>query len=234
MSRVVLVTGGGRGIGAATVARFRDGGDTVITIYRSTPPPVGVIGMQCDVTDAAAVEQAMAEIQSTYGAVEVFVANAGITKDKLILRMTDDEFSAVIDTNLTAAFRIARLVSRKMAAQRRGRIVFVSSMVAYLGAAGQTSYAASKAGLMGLARSLAWELGSRGVTVNVVAPGLIETDMTDELNAGRKDALIGDTPLGRMGQPEEIAHAIHFLASEGSAFITGAVLPVSGGLAMGY
>lgn len=234
MNRVVLVTGGTRGIGAATAARFRDVGDTVITFYRSAPPADGVIGMQCDVTDAAAVEQAIADIQTTYGPVEVYVANAGMTKDKLSMRMTDDEFCTVLDTNLIATFRIARLVSRRMASLRRGRIVFVSSMIAYYGAAGQTNYAASKAGLVGLARSLAWELGPRRVTVNVVAPGLIETDMTHELPATRKDSLIGVTPLGRMGTSDEIAHAIEFLASDGAAFITGAVLPISGGLGMGY
>lgn len=235
MSRVVLVTGGTRGIGAATVRRFVHDGDLVVTFSRSsTPPADGVVGVRCDITDAAAVARAVKEVQSTYGPIAVYVANAGVTNDKLILRMSDDEFSSVIDINLTAAFRIARLVSRAMAAERKGRIVFVSSMIAYLGAAGQTNYAASKAGLIGLARSLSWELGSRDVTVNVIAPGLIETDMTDVLSDDRKSTLIGQTPLARMGRPGEVAEAIHFLASDRAAFITGAVLPVSGGLAMGH
>jgi len=234
MSRVVLVTGGARGIGAATVHRFQRNGDTVVTFYRSTPPPDGAIAVRCDVTDAGAVEEAVAGIERSHGPVDVYVANAGITLDKLSLRMTDEEFRSLLEANLVSAFRIARLVSRSMAARRTGRMVFVSSMIALYGAAGQVNYAASKAGLIGLARSLAWEYGPRGITVNVVAPGLIETAMTEELSSARKEHLIGGTPLARMGTADEVAHAIEFLASEEAGFLTGVVLPVSGGFAMGH
>jgi 3-oxoacyl-[acyl-carrier protein] reductase len=234
MSRVVLVTGGTRGIGAATVQRFRRNGDRVIAFYRSTPPPDGAIAVRCDVTDADAVEEAVADLQRSYGPVDVYVANAGMTLDKLSLRMSDDEFRTLLEANLVSGFRIARLVSRSMAARRTGRMVFVSSMIALCGAAGQVNYAASKAGLIGLARSLAWEYGPRGITVNVVAPGLIETGMTEDLSAARRSFMIGGTPLARMGRADEVAHAIEFLASEDAGFLTGVVLPVSGGFAMGH
>ena len=177
---------------------------------------------------------AFTEFRDRIGPVQVLVANAGITMDKLVLRMSDEDFRTVVDTNLTAAFRLAKVASRDMLKARWGRLIFVSSMVAYLGAAGQANYAASKAGLTGLARSLAWELGPRNITANVVAPGLINTEMIQHVSEARLQHLIGMTPLGHMGEPEDVAHVVNFLASEQSRFITGAVIPVSGGCAMGY
>ena len=234
MGRAALVTGGNRGIGLAVARRMTEAGHRVAVTYRSSPPPPGVPGLLCDVTDPAAVEQALADFERDHGAVEVLVANAGIAVDKLVLRMTDEDFTRVLDTNLTATFRLARLVSGKMAKARWGRIIFVSSMIAYLGGPGQTNYAASKAALTGLARSLTWELGRRNVTINVVAPGLIETDMTRDLASTRTEQLLSATPMGRMGNPAEVAAVVNFLASEEASFVNGAVIPVSGGLAMGH
>ena len=234
MGRAALVSGGSRGIGLAVARQLQGAGHRVAVTYRSSPPPLEVTGFQCDVTDAAATEATVAQFREQHGPVEVLVANAGIALDKLVLRMTDDDFTRVLDTNLTAAFRLARLASRDMARNRWGRIIFVSSMIAYLGGSGQTNYAASKAALTGLARSLTWELGKRNVTVNVVAPGLIETDMTRDLSDARVDQLIGMTPMGRKGSAEEVASVVTFLASEDAGFVNGAVIPVSGGLAMGY
>ncbi|MFH9425684.1 3-oxoacyl-ACP reductase FabG [Streptomyces sp. NPDC017529] len=234
MARTVLISGGNRGIGLAIARNFQKNGDRVVATFRSSPPPAEITGIKCDVTDETQVSQAVSEVESLHGPVEVLVANAGITLDKLILRMTDEEFGDVLQTNLTGTFRMARAASRAMAKHRWGRMIFLSSVVGFFGAPGQANYAASKAGLVGLARSLAWELGGRGVTVNVVAPGLISTDMTAGLAPERRDLLVGITPLGRMGTPDDVAHAVRFLASEEARFITGAVLPVSGGLAMGY
>lgn len=234
MGRAALVTGGSRGIGLAVARRMTKDGHRVAVTYRSSPPPPEVSALLCDVTDPAAVEQALTDFTRDHGSVEVLVANAGIALDKLVLRMTDEDFTRVLDTNLTATFRLARLVSRDMAKARWGRIIFVSSMIAYLGAPGQTNYAASKAALTGLARSLTWELGRRNVTVNVVAPGLIETDMTRDLAGARVEHLLSGTPMGRMGQVEEVAAVVNFLASEEASFVNGAVIPVGGGLAMGY
>jgi 3-oxoacyl-[acyl-carrier protein] reductase len=234
VSRSVLVTGGNRGIGLGIATAFREAGDQVAVTYRSGAPPEGFLGVRCDVTDQASVDSAFEEIEATNGPVEVLVANAGITKDTLVLRMTDEEWSSVIDTNLTGSFRVAKRASKGMLRLRRGRIIFISSVVGLLGSAGQVNYAASKSGLVGMARSLARELGSRGITANVVAPGFVETDMTDELPDELKAKYKEQIPLGRMASSEEIASSVVFLASEGAAYITGAVVPVDGGLGMGH
>ncbi|HSV40070.1 MAG TPA: 3-oxoacyl-[acyl-carrier-protein] reductase [Nocardioidaceae bacterium] len=234
MSRSVLVTGGNRGIGLAIARAFEAAGDKVAITYRSGEPPEGFLAVKCDVTDQAAVDAAFDEIEAAQGPVEVLVANAGITKDTLVLRMSDDEWSSVIDTNLTGSFRVAKRASKGMLRLRRGRIIFISSVVGLLGSAGQVNYAASKSGLVGMARSLARELGSRGITANVVAPGFIETAMTDELSDELKAKYKEQIPLGRMATTDEVASSVVFLASDGAAYITGAVIPVDGGLGMGH
>jgi 3-oxoacyl-[acyl-carrier protein] reductase len=234
MTRVVLVTGGSRGIGLACARRFATLGDNVAVTYRTSPPPDDLFGVQCDVTDAAQVDQAFAAVEERYGPVEVLVSNAGITKDTLLLRMSEDDFQSVIDANLTAAFRVSKRAAQGMLRARRGRIIFVSSVVGLLGSAGQANYAASKAGLVGFARSLARELGSRSITANVVAPGPVETDMTASLGDKRIAELTAAVPLGRMASPDEIAGTVAFLASSDAAYITGAVIPVDGGLGMGH
>jgi 3-oxoacyl-[acyl-carrier protein] reductase len=233
--RIVLITGGSRGIGLACAQRFAALGDHVAVTYNSSPPPEGLFGVQCDVTDAAQVDTAFATIEQQFGGpVEVLVSNAGITRDGLLLRMSEDDFTAVIDANLTAAYRVAKRASQGMLRARKGRIVLVSSVVGLSGAAGQTNYAASKAGLVGFGRSLARELGSRGITVNVVAPGPVETDMTAALGEKRIADIVAAVPLGRMATSEEIAGTVCFLASPEAAYITGAVIPVDGGLGMGH
>jgi 3-oxoacyl-[acyl-carrier protein] reductase len=234
MSRVVLVTGGSRGIGLACAQRFAALGDQVAVTYHSSPPPDGLFGVQCDVTDVQQVDAAFAAVEERFGPVEVLVSNAGVTKDTLLLRMSEADFTQVIDTNLTAAYRVAKRAAQGMLRARRGRIIFVSSVVGLLGSAGQANYAASKAGLVGFARSLARELGSRSITVNVVAPGPVETDMTAALGEKRITELTAAVPLGRMATPDEIAAAVAFLASSDAAYITGAVVPVDGGLGMGH
>jgi 3-oxoacyl-[acyl-carrier protein] reductase len=233
--RVVLVTGGSRGIGLACAQRFKSLGDHVAVTYNSSPPPDGFFGVKCDVTDTEQVDQAFAAVEQEFGGpVEVLVSNAGVTRDGLLLRMSEDDFASVIDANLTASYRVAKRAARGMLKARKGRIVLMSSVVGLLGAAGQSNYAASKSGLVGLARSLARELGSRGITVNVVAPGPVDTDMTAALGEERLDAIISVVPLERAAQPDEIAGAVAFLASADAAYITGAVLPVDGGLGMGH
>lgn len=234
MSRVVLVTGGSRGIGLAVARRFASLGDSVAVTYNSTPPPDDLFGVQCDVTSTEQVEAAFAAVEEKFGPVEVLVSNAGITKDTLILRMAEADFASVIDANLTAAFRVAKRAAQGMLRQRKGRIILMSSVVGLLGSAGQSNYAASKAGLVGLARSLARELGSRSITVNVVAPGPVATDMTAALGEERLRTLTESVPLGRMASPEEIAGVVAFLASPDAGYITGAVIPVDGGLGMGH
>jgi len=234
VSRVVLVTGGATGIGLACAQRFLDLGDKVAITYRSTPPPPQFFGVQCDVTSSTDVDAAFSAIENHFGAVEVLVSNAGITKDALLLRMSELDFAGVVDTNLTAAFRITKRATKNMLKARSGRVIYISSVVALLGSAGQANYAASKSGLVGLARSLARELGSRNITVNVVAPGPVSTAMTAALGAERLDELTAAVPLGRMATPEEIAGVVVFLAGPDAAYITGAVIPVDGGLGMGH
>ncbi|SFC78205.1 3-oxoacyl-[acyl-carrier-protein] reductase [Streptomyces aidingensis] len=234
MSRSVLVTGGNRGIGLAIARSLAEAGDNVAITCRSGEPPEGLLGVRCDITDPEQVEQAYKEIEEKQGPVQVLVANAGITRDQLLLRMSEEEFTSVLDTNLTGTFRVVKRAARGMLRARRGRIVLISSVVGLLGQAGQANYAASKAGLVGFARSLARELGSRSITCNVVAPGFVDTDMTRALSEEQRAAIVGQVPLGRYGRTEEIAAAVRFLASEEAAYITGAVIPVDGGLGMGH
>ena len=233
-SRSVLVTGGSRGIGLATARALAAGGHRVAVTHRSTDAPAGLFGVRCDVTSADDVDAAFTAVEAEQGPVEVLVSNAGITEDGLLLRMSEDAFTRVLDTNLTAAYRVAKRASRSMLKARWGRLVFVSSVVGLSGAAGQVNYAASKAGLVGLSRSVARELGSRGITSNVVAPGYVDTDMTAALGEARRTELMAQIPLGRTATPEEVAAVIAFLASDASSYVTGAVLPVDGGLGMGH
>jgi len=232
--RSVLVTGGNRGIGRAIAEAFLANGDRVAVTTRSGGAPDGALDVRCDVTDPAAVEAAFTEIEAAHGPVEVLVANAGITADTLILRMSEEDWSSVIETNLTGSFRLAKRASKGMLRLRRGRIVFISSVVGLLGSAGQVNYAASKAGLVGMARSLARELGSRSITANVVAPGFIETDMTSVLTDEQKATIKTQVPLGRYGSTEEIAQTVLWLTGDGATYVTGAVIPVDGGLGMGH
>jgi NAD(P)-dependent dehydrogenase (short-subunit alcohol dehydrogenase family) len=235
VSRIVLVTGGSRGIGLAVARRFAALGDQVAVTYHSSPPPEGLLGVRCDVTSADDVDAAFTAVEEHFGGpVEVLVSNAGVTKDGLLLRMKEEDFTSVIDANLTAAYRVTKRAAQGMLRARRGRIVLMSSVVGLLGSAGQANYAASKAGLVGFARSLARELGSRSITVNVVAPGPVETDMTAALSEQRLAELTAAVPLGRMASVDEIAGVVAFLASEDAAYITGAVVPVDGGLGMGH
>jgi 3-oxoacyl-[acyl-carrier protein] reductase len=235
MNRIVLVTGGSRGIGLAVARRFAALGDRVAVTYNSSPPPDDLFGVRCDVTSATDVDAAFAAVEEHFGGpVEVLVSNAGITKDTLLLRMTEDDFTSVIDANLTAAYRVTKRAVQQMLRARRGRIIYVSSVVGLLGAAGQANYASSKAGLVGLARSLARELGSRSITVNVVAPGPVATDMTAALGEARLAEITAAVPLARMAEPDEIAGVVTFLAGPDAAYITGSVIPVDGGLGMGH
>ncbi|MEU6084034.1 SDR family oxidoreductase [Streptomyces sp. NPDC047108] len=234
MNRSVFVTGGNRGIGAAVAAAFAAAGDKVAASHRSGIPPEGVLGVRADVTAPGEVEKALREAEAAHGPVEVVVANAGITRDRPALRMSDEHFEEVLRTNLTGAFATARAALKSMLPARRGRVILLSSALGFLGSPGQANYAASKAGLVGMARSLAWELGDRGITVNVVAPGIIKTDMTEPLSEKRMADLMRMTPLGRPGTVDEVVAAVRFLASEEAGYITGAVLPVSGGIGMGH
>ena len=234
VSRVVLITGGSRGIGLACAKRFADLGDRVAITYNSSPPPPEFFGVKCDVTNSEEVEAAFTAVEEHFGPVEILVSNAGVTKDTLLLRMSEADFTAVIDANLTAAFRVVKRATPKMLKARSGRIILMSSVVGLLGSAGQANYAASKAGLVGFARSLARELGSRSITVNVVAPGPVSTDMTAALGEDRLKELTDAVPLNRMASPEEIAGVVAFLAGTDGGYITGAVIPVDGGLGMGH
>ena len=232
--RVVLITGGSRGIGFATAQRFAALGDRVAVTYNSSPPPEGFFAVKCDVTSSADVDDAFKAVEQHFGPVEILVSNAGMTKDMLLLRMSEDDFTEVVDANLTAAYRVAKRAAQGMLKARKGRIIFVSSVVGLLGSAGQANYSASKSGLVGLARSIARELGSRSITANVVAPGPVATDMLAALSEDRREALTAAVPLGRLASPDEIAGTITFLASADAAFITGAIIPVDGGLGMGH
>ena len=234
MSRSVLITGGNRGIGLAVARRMAAAGDRVAVTCRTGEPPEGLFAVRCDVTDADQVDIAFEHVEAEHGPVEVLVSNAGIVKDQLLLRMSEEDFTTVVDTNLTGAFRVVRRATRGMLRARKGRVVFISSAVALRGESGQANYAASKAGLIGFARSMARELGARGVTFNVVAPGLTETSMSENLMEEQLAHLTGQIPLGRLARPEEVAAAVAFLASDDAGYITGAVLPVDGGAGMGH
>ncbi len=234
MSRSVLVTGGNRGIGLAIARAFADAGDKVAVTYRSGEPPAGLFAVRCDITDSEQVEQAYKEIEAEHGPVEVLVANAGITRDQLLVRMSEEDFTSVLDTNLTGTFRVVKRANRAMLRAKKGRVVLISSVVGLLGSMGQANYAASKAGLVGFARSLARELGSRNITFNVVAPGFVDTDMTRSLSEEQRKSIVAQVPLGRYARPSEIAAAVRFLASDEASYITGAVIPVDGGLGMGH
>jgi len=234
MSRVVLITGGSKGIGLACAQHFASLGDKVAITYNSTKPTDDFFSVKCDVTSQAEVDAAFAAVEEKFGTVQVLVSNAGITKDLLLLRMSENDFASVVDANLTGAYRVCKRATQGMLRARSGRIILMSSVVGLLGSAGQANYAASKSGLVGLARSLARELGSRSITVNVVAPGPVETDMTAVLTDEQRSKMIDAVPLGRTATPQEIAGVVAFLASSDAAYITGAVIPVDGGLGMGH
>jgi NAD(P)-dependent dehydrogenase (short-subunit alcohol dehydrogenase family) len=233
VSRSVLVTGGNRGIGLAVARAFAANGDKVAVTHRGSGAPEGLFGVRCDVTSESDVDAAFTAVEAEHGPVEVLVSNAGITDDTLLLRMSEESFERVLDANLTGAYRVAKRAASGMLKQRRGRMIFMSSVVAFAGAPGQANYAASKAGLVGLARAIARELGSRSITANVIAPGFIETDMTAELTDARKSEILGNVPLKRYGTAEEVAGAAVYLASDAAAYVSGVVLPIDGGLAMG-
>jgi len=230
----VLVTGGNRGIGRAIAQAFAAQGDQVAITYRSGEPPEGFLAVRCDVTVAEDVEAAFTHVEAEHGPVEVLVANAGITQDTLLLRMSEEEWSSVLETNLTGSFRVAKRAAKGMLRLKRGRIVLISSVVGLLGSPGQVNYAASKAGLVGMARSMARELGSRSITANVVAPGFVETEMTAVLPEEKKAEYLAQIPLRRYATAEEVAATVTWLASDGAGYVTGAIIPVDGGLGMGH
>jgi NAD(P)-dependent dehydrogenase (short-subunit alcohol dehydrogenase family) len=234
VARTVLVTGGNRGIGLSIAQAFLKQGDRVAITHRGSGAPEGMFGVTCDITDGEQVDAAFTTIEAELGPVEVLVANAGITDDTLLMRMSEESFTKVVDTNLTGAWRCAKRATTKMVRARFGRMIFVSSVVGLMGGAGQVNYAASKAGLVGIARSITRELGTRNITANVVAPGFIETDMTAVLSDDLKAQYLKQIPAGRMAHPDEVAAAITWLASDAAGYISGAVIPVDGGLGMGH
>ncbi|HST85776.1 MAG TPA: 3-oxoacyl-[acyl-carrier-protein] reductase [Kineosporiaceae bacterium] len=233
-ARSVLVTGGNRGIGLAIAQAMAKDGDAVTVTYRSGEPPAGLAGVNCEVTDTESVKAAFAQVEKDQGPVEVLVANAGITRDQLLMRMSDDDYEAVVATNLGGTFRCVRAASRSMIKRRYGRIILIGSVVGQYGSPGQVNYAATKSGLVGMARSISRELGGRGITANVVAPGFIDTDMTAALPEERRTAYLGAIPAARFGAVDDVANAVRFLASDAAGYITGAVLPVDGGMGMGH
>jgi NAD(P)-dependent dehydrogenase (short-subunit alcohol dehydrogenase family) len=234
VSRTVLVTGGNRGIGLAIARAFVDSGDRVAVTHRGSGGPAGTFGVTCDVTDPEAVDAAFAAVEAELGPVEVLVANAGVTDDTLLMRMGEEQFRRVVDTNLTGAWRCAKRAATRMVRGRWGRMIFISSVVGLYGSAGQVNYAASKAGMVGMARSITRELGSRNITANVVAPGFIDTEMTAALPAERRDEYRRAIPAGRFASPEEVAGVVTWLAGDAAGYISGAVIPVDGGLGMGH
>ena len=232
--RSVLVTGGNRGIGLEIARAFEANGDKVAITYRSGEVPEGLLGVKADVTDAESIDAAFSEVEAAHGPVEVLIANAGVTKDTLLLRMSEDDFSSVIDTNLTGAFRVIKRASKGMLRKKYGRVVLISSVVGLYGSPGQINYAASKSGLVGIARSLTRELGSRNITANVVAPGFINTDMTAALPKATQQDYLASIPAGRFAEAEEVAKVVRWVASDEASYISGAVIPVDGGLGMGH
>ena len=234
MSPLALVTGGNRGIGLAIAAALESSGFDVVITYRSGAAPTGFKSVKMDVTSEESVDAAFTSIEEQWGIPEIIVANAGITKDTLVLRMSDEDFSSVIETNLIGAFRVAKRATKGLLKLKRGRLIFIGSVVGGVGAAGQVNYSASKAGLVGMARSFARELGSRSITANVIAPGFVETDMTAELDEKRRGDIATQVPLGRFCSAEEIADVVSFIASPKASYITGAIIPVDGGLGMGH
>jgi 3-oxoacyl-[acyl-carrier protein] reductase len=232
--RTVLVTGGNRGIGLAIARAFEAAGDQVIITHRSGSAPEGLSGVMMDVTDSESVAAGFKEIETRFGAIDILVANAGITKDGLSLRMSEADFEDVLNTNLTGSFRVTQKVLSGMMKKRSGRVIFIGSVVGLLGSAGQVNYAATKSALVGMARSFAREYGSRGITFNVIAPGFIDTDMTAVLDQSLKEKYIAQIPLARFASPDEVADVVRFIASDDAGYITGAVIPVDGGLGMGH
>ncbi|MFC4373726.1 3-oxoacyl-ACP reductase FabG1 [Nocardia halotolerans] len=234
-SRSVLVTGGNRGIGLAVAQRLQADGHKVAVTHRGSGVPEGLFGVKCDVTDSESVDRAFSEVEEHQGPVEVIVANAGIVDNTLFMRMNEESFTKVIDANLTGAWRVAQRANRNMLKGRWGRVIFLGSVVGQIGAPGQVNYAAAKAGLVGMARAITREVGKRNITANVVAPGLIDTDMTrEDMTPEMRKAALEFIPAGRIGQPDDVAAAISFLASEDASYISGAILPVDGGMGMGH
>jgi 3-oxoacyl-[acyl-carrier protein] reductase len=231
---IALVTGGNRGIGLAIATSLKGAGHRVVITYRSGTPPAGFDAVQMDVTSTESVEAGFAKIEAEIGTPEIIVANAGITKDTLVMRMSDEDFESVINANLTGAFRVSKRAVKGLLKLKRGRLIFIGSVVGGVGAAGQVNYSASKSGLVGMARSFARELGSRGITANVIAPGFVETDMTAELDEKRRSDIAAQVPLGRFSTADEIADVVTFIASKQASYITGAIIPVDGGLGMGH
>jgi len=233
-ARSVLITGGNRGIGRAIAEAFIANGDKVSVTTRNGEAPEGALGVAADVTDSSSVDAAFTKVEEAHGPVEILVANAGITRDTLLMRMSEEDFTDVIDTNLTGAFRVLKRASKGMIRMKKGRVVLISSVVGLYGSPGQINYASSKSGLIGMARSLTRELGGRGITANVVSPGFVRSDMTDALDEGTQSKYLQNIPAGRFAEPDEVAGVVRWLASAEAGYISGAVIPVDGGLGMGH